>query len=66
MAESIQYITDDHGKKKSVILPIAKYEQLMEDINDLACIAERRDEESVPFEEVLKRLKEDGLVSDHD
>lgn len=62
MAESIQYITDDEGKKTSVILPIAHYEQLLEDLDDLACVAERRDEESVPFEAVLTRLKEDGIV----
>jgi PHD/YefM family antitoxin component YafN of YafNO toxin-antitoxin module len=65
MPESIQYITDNRGKKTSVILPIAEYEQLMEDLEDLACVAERRYEESVPFEDVLKRLKVDGLVPDH-
>jgi hypothetical protein len=66
MAESIQYLTDDEGRKTSVVLPIAQYERLLKDLDDLACVAERRDEESVPFEEVVTRLKEDGLVSDHD
>jgi hypothetical protein len=66
MAESIQYLTDDEGRKTSVVLPIAQYERLLKDLDDLACVAERRDEESVPFEEVVTRLKEDGFVSDHD
>ncbi len=66
MPKSIHYITYDQGKRTSVILPIGEIEQLREDLEDLACVAERHDDESVSFEEALKRLKEDGLVSDHD
>ena len=66
MPETLQFITDNAGNKTSVVLPIAEYEQLMEDLSDLACVAERRDEESIPLEDAVTRLKEDGLVSDHD
>ncbi len=66
MPETRQFITDDAGNKTSVVLPIAEYEELMEDLADLACVAERRDEESVPFEEVVAKLKEDDLVSSDD
>ena len=66
MPETRQFITDDAGNKTSVVLPIAEYEELMEDLADLACVAERRDEESVPFEDVVAKLKEDGLVSRDD
>ena len=65
MPETRQFITDDAGNKTSVVLPIAEYEQLMEDLSDLACVAERRGEESVPLEDVVARLKEEGLVPDH-
>jgi hypothetical protein len=44
------------------VLPVADYEELMEDLHDLAVIAERRDEPSVPLEEVKKKLKKDGLL----
>ena len=44
------------------MLPVADYEELMEDLHDLAAIAERREEPSVPLEEVKKKLKEDGLL----
>jgi len=30
------------GKKTAAILPIKKYEELMEDLHDLAVVAERR------------------------
>lgn len=56
-----QYVTDESGKKTAVILPI---EELMEDLADLAVLAERHDESTVPNEEVIARLKRDGLLSD--
>lgn len=57
-----QYITNHEGERVSVILPIEEYESLMEDIDDLATIAQRKTEFSVPHEEFLSELKEDGLL----
>jgi len=57
-----RYITSEDGSRTDVVLPVADYEELMEDLHDLAVIAERRDEPSVPLEEVKKKLKEDGLL----
>jgi hypothetical protein len=51
-----QYITDTNGQKLSVILPMAYYLELLEDLEDLATIAERKDEATFSFEEVLKEL----------
>ena len=41
---------------------ISDYQSLMEDVEDLAACAERRDEATIPHEEFLKELKEDGLL----
>jgi len=57
-----RYITSEDGSRTDVVLPVADYEELMEDLHDLAVIAERREEPSVPLEEVKKKLKEDGLL----
>lgn len=57
-----QYVVDTHGKKLSVILPLERYERLMEDLHDLAIVAERRDEQPISFEEMKRRLKQDGLL----
>ncbi len=57
-----QYIVDGKGQKTAVILPVEEYEELLEDLHDLAIIAERRDEPTVSFEELKKRLHEDGLL----
>lgn len=37
-----KYIVDEKGKKSAVILPIDEYNELLEDIHDLAVIAERK------------------------
>jgi PHD/YefM family antitoxin component YafN of YafNO toxin-antitoxin module len=53
-----------NGKRKAVILPIEEYEELLEDLYDLGLIASRRNEPSIPFEEVLRRLKKkNGALS---
>jgi len=57
-----QYVIDKKGNKTAVIIPIEEYEELLEDIHDLAIIAERRDEPTITFEEVKRRLKKDGLL----
>jgi len=57
-----QFIVDESGIKKAVILPMEDYEELLEDIHDLAVIAERKGEPTISFEELKKRLKADGLI----
>ena len=57
-----QYIIDEKGQKTAVVLPIEEYEELLEDLHDLAIIAERRDEPTIAFEELKKRLKQNGIL----
>ena len=56
------YITDDQGRKTGVILSIDAYTELLEDLADLAAVAERRTEGAVSHEELLASLKADGLL----
>jgi len=44
MSDSVQYLTDDRGERTAVLLSISAYEKLLEDLDDLAVVAERRDE----------------------
>ncbi len=57
-----QYVTNDTGKKVAIILPIEEFEELLEDIEDLAVLAERREEPTVTHAEVLAQLKRDGIL----
>ena len=61
-APAVQYVTDEKGRKKSVILPVETYEEMLEDIQDLVAVAERRKEKTISFEEMKKKLKKDGLL----
>lgn len=57
-----QYQTDAQGRRTAVVLPIAEYEQLLEDLHDLAVIAERRDEQTVDEAESRRRLAGGGAA----
>ena len=59
---SVQYITDEAGQKTAVILSMEQFEALIEDIEDLAAVAERRDEPTVSHKELLAELKQDGII----
>lgn len=61
MVTTVQYLTDKRGKKTAVVLPIADYEKLREDLDDLAVIAERREEETIPHAEFKRSLKRHAL-----
>lgn len=57
-----EFVLDVNGNKKAVLLPIEEYEELLEDLSDLAVAAERRDENTVTHEQLLEELKTDGSV----
>jgi PHD/YefM family antitoxin component YafN of YafNO toxin-antitoxin module len=62
MATNEQYVVDSEGRKTAVLLSLEQYEKLMEDLHDLAVVAERREEESISLPELKRRLKKDGLL----
>jgi len=57
-----QYVVNEKGQKKAVILPVEEYEELLEDLSDLAIAAERREEGTVSHEQILKEINTDGSV----
>jgi len=61
-AAAVQYVTDEKGRKKSVVIPVETYEEMPEDIQDLVAVAERRKEKTISFDEMKKRLEKDGLL----
>ena len=62
MAANEQYVVDAEGRKLAVLLSLEQYEKLMEDLHDLAIVAERRDEETISLQELKQRLRKDGLL----
>jgi hypothetical protein len=57
-----QYIVDEQGNKTSVIIPLQYFEELLEDLADLAALVERRNESTISHEDLILELKQDGLL----
>jgi hypothetical protein len=58
----MEYVTDSDGNIKAVILPLVEYENLLEDHQDLAVAAERKNESTISHEQLTEELKRDGLL----
>ncbi len=43
-----QFVVDAKGKKTSVILSLKRYQRLIEDLHDLAVVADRHSEKPIP------------------
>ncbi len=52
-----KYIRDESGKKTGVILSLKSYNGLIEDLQDLADIAARKEEPTMSHEDVKKSLE---------
>ena len=50
-----RFVTDAKGRKIGVILSLRQYRKLMEDLHDLAVMANRREEESLRLEDVKRK-----------
>jgi hypothetical protein len=62
VGQPVKYITDDHGERTAVVLAISDYEKLLQDLEDLVVVAERRDEPTIPHEQFVSELKRDGFL----
>ena len=58
-----EFIINQQGERHSVILPMSEFEELIEDLEDLAAVAERREESTISHEHLLIELNRDGLIS---
>jgi hypothetical protein len=62
MSQTLHYLTDEHGERTAVVLSIADYEKLLEDLDDLAAVAERRADPVVGHDQFIAELKRDGIL----
>lgn len=57
-----RYVTNRQGERIGVVLSLKRYSRLMEDLHDLAVVAERREEKPVTADDMRKRLHKRGLL----
>jgi hypothetical protein len=60
---STQFVTNEKGKKIAAVVPIQEYEDLLQDVHSAAIIERRRNEETHSWEDLKKKLREDGILS---
>jgi len=60
--KGINYLTDDNNEKIAVQIDLKKYGDLWEDFYDCLIADQRKDEETIPWEDVKKALKQDGKL----
>jgi len=53
----IQFVVDDTGKKKAVLIDLTEWGDLWEDFHDVLVSESRRDEPLVPWEELKGELR---------
>jgi predicted Rossmann-fold nucleotide-binding protein len=56
MTAGMRYVTDVDGETVGVILSLEQNRRLLEDVHDLAVVANRLDQESITLEELKERL----------
>jgi PHD/YefM family antitoxin component YafN of YafNO toxin-antitoxin module len=62
-----QFIVDTNGDKRGVVLPLGEYNRLLEMLEDVLDAADldqaaRGDEAMIPYEEVQKELRAEGIL----
>jgi len=55
-----QFVTDDHGKKIAVILPIKEYNKMIDDLEDIQRYdaAKKGDQEFIDAEQAFSEIEE--------
>lgn len=57
-----RFITNEKGRREAVVLDVRDYEELLEDVEDLQIIAERKKEPSISLDSLKRKLKRNGLI----
>ncbi len=63
--KGVSFITDEHSRKKAVVIDLKtleKFDAHVEDLLDTIIAEARRDEPSTPWEDVKKRLRRKGKL----
>lgn len=57
--KGIQFVVDDAGKKKAVLIDLSEWGELWEDFYDVLISQSRKDEPTVPWEELKAEMEKE-------
>jgi len=62
--KGINYVTDEKNRKIAVQIDLKEYGHLWEDFYDNIIAELRKDEEKIPLDDVIRKLKEEGKLDE--
>lgn len=57
MVAAVQCLTDEKGERHGVLLPLTEYERVLDDLEDLPILSEKRAEPPIPHGDFIEELK---------
>jgi len=60
--KGVQFVTDDAGKRTAVLISLAEWGELWEDIYDIMVSESRKREATVPWEELKAEMAREGSI----
>lgn len=58
--KGIQFVVDDSGKKKAVLIDLDEWGELWEDFYDVLVSESRKNDPNVPWSELKAEMEEEG------
>ncbi|MCP3942418.1 MAG: hypothetical protein GY710_13150 [Desulfobacteraceae bacterium] len=58
----VRFITDETGQKQFVVIKMEVYQNMLEELDDLRTLEERKNEPVITSEEMKNRLKRSGKL----
>jgi len=56
--KGIQFVVDEAGKKKAVLIDLEEWGELWEDFYDLMIAESRKHEDSIPWEKIKEEMEQ--------
>ena len=56
--KGVQFVVDDSGKKKAVLIDLEEWGELWEDFYDVLTSESRKDEPTVPWSDLKEEMKQ--------
>lgn len=61
--KGIQFVIDESGKKKAVLIELEEWGELWEDFYDIVVAESRKDEDTIPWEDIKAEMHRKKPVS---
>ena len=62
--KGIQFVTDDAGNRTAVLISLAEWGEIWEDLYDIMASESRKKEPTVPWEELKAEMAHEGKIGD--